>query len=298
MRVVAATVVVLVAAILLVFALKVKRNMDKATSTTPPVDALAERRKWIEFASRLLNLCVEIQRTSDVLITEKEFAEPKILALALLARTYMNLKGVIAVAKEGLVVEARTLARSCFENLFFVPNLIEKGDEFVTAMYDHERRSIRSQGEFLLEDLDYLDPFGAELANQLKARLRKIKDLRPKAKLLNVKEVAGGSAIKPAYVFYSQLSADAAHPTIRALKRHLIQTVENGERVLGLDIHPVERGAEVADTVNIACNAVLGVCVAVNQILGGTAANELLNKLFVEYEAMNRTAKAEDSQRP
>jgi hypothetical protein len=90
------------------------------------------------------------------------------LALALLCRTYMNLKGVIAVAQEGLVVEARTLARSCFEN--FVPNLIEKGDEFVTAMYDHERRSIRSQGEFLLDGLDYLDPFGAEMAKQLRAR--------------------------------------------------------------------------------------------------------------------------------
>jgi hypothetical protein len=60
------------------------------------------------------------------------------------------------------------------------------------------------------------------------------------------------------YLFYSQFSADAAHPTIRrALKRHLIEVVENGERVLGLDIHPVERGAEVADTVNIACNAVV-----------------------------------------
>ena len=297
MHVVAATVVVLLpAAILPVLALKVKRDMDKATNSKPRVDALAERQKWIEFASRLLNLCVEIQRTSDVPVTEKEFAEPKILALALLARTYMNLKGVIAVAKEGLVVEARTLARSCFENLFFVPNLIEKGDEFVKAMYDHERRSLRSQGEFLLEGhLDDLDPFAAEVATRLRVRLREIKDLSPNAKLLHVKDVASATVLKRAYLFYSQFSADAAHPTIRALKRHLIQTVENGERVLGLDIHPVERGAEVADTVNIACNAVLGVCVAVNQILGGTAADPLLKQLFVEYEAMNGTAKAEHS---
>jgi hypothetical protein len=275
--------------------LKVKRDMDKATNSTPRVDALAERQKWIEFASRLLNLCVEIQRTCDIRITEKEFAEPKILALALLARTYMNMKGVIAVAKEGLVVEARTLARSCFENLFLVPNLIEKGDEFVKAMYDHERRSVRSQGEFLLEDLDDLDPFAAEMATRLRARLREIKDLSPNAKLLHVKDVASGTVLKRAYLFYSQFSTDAAHPTIRALKRHLLQTVENGERVLGLDIHPVERGAEVADTVNIACNAVLGVCVAVNQILGGTAANQLLNSLFAEYGAMNGTARAENS---
>jgi Family of unknown function (DUF5677) len=279
----------------LVFALKVKRDMGKATNSTPRLDALAERQKWIAFASRLLSLCVEIQRDADIPITEKQFAEPKILALALLSRTYLNLKGVIAVAQEGLVVEARTLTRACFENLFFVPNLIEKGDEFVTAMYDHERRSVRSQGELLLEDLDDLESFGAEMANQLRARLREIKNLRPKAKLLNVKEVASGTVIKSAYLFYSQLSADAAHPTIRALKRHLVQTVENGERVLGQDIHPVERGAEVADTVNIACNAVLGVCVAVNQILGGTAADPLLKQLFAEYEAMNGTAKAQNT---
>ena len=230
---------------------------------------------------------MEIHGASNVPVTDKEFAEPKMLALALLCRTHMNLKGVIAVAQEGLVVEARTLARACFENLFFVPNLIEKGDEFVTAMYDHEHRSIRSRGDFLLADLDYLDRFGEEMTNQLKARLRKIKDLSPKAKVLHVKEVASGSKIKAAYVFYSWLSADAAHPTIRALRRHLVETVENGERVLSLDIHPVEKGAEVADAVNIACHAVLGICVAVNQILGGTEANQLLKSLFAEYAAMN-----------
>jgi len=56
-----------------------------------------------------------------------------------------------------------------------------------------------------LEDLDYLDPFGAEMAKQLRARLREIKDLRPKAKSLNVKEVASGTVIKKAYLFYSCL---------------------------------------------------------------------------------------------
>jgi hypothetical protein len=86
MRVVAATVVVLLlgAAIVLVFATKVKRDMKRST---PRVDALAERQKWIAFARKLLTLCVEIQRTSNVLVTEKGFADPQILALALLSRT-------------------------------------------------------------------------------------------------------------------------------------------------------------------------------------------------------------------
>jgi negative regulator of sigma E activity len=46
---------------------------------------------------------------------------------------------------------------------------------------------------------------------------------------------------------------------------------------------------------NIACDAVLGVCVAVKQIPGGTATHELLNNPVAEYEAMKGTAKAEDS---
>jgi hypothetical protein len=250
------------------------------------LDPVAERQRWITFASRLLTLCVEIQKTSDVPVTEREFADPKILALALLGRTYMNLKGVIAVAKEGLVVEVRTLARSCFENFFYAAKLVEKGDEFVTAMYDHERSSIRSRGQFVL-DLDDLDPLGAEVVKQLRSRLRTLKPQRPNAKLLNPKEVVSDSVIKPAYLFFSQLSADAAHPSITALKRHWGRSVENGEQIWILDIHPVEKGTEVADSLNVACFAVLSACVAVNQILDGTPANALLNQLWLEYRTMS-----------
>jgi hypothetical protein len=42
-----------------------------------------------------------------------------------------------------------------------------------------------------------------------------------------------------------------------------------------------------APHVNIACNAVLGTCVGVNQILGGTSASPLLQQLFNEYGAEN-----------
>jgi hypothetical protein len=192
-------------------------NMDNASGSTSNIDPIAERQKWISFASNLLTLCVEIVKASEVQTTEKGFAETKILALALLCRTFMNLKGVIAVAKEGLAVEARTLARSCYENMFLVVGLAEKEDEFVTTMYDHERRSLRSRGEFVLEDLDDLNPLGAEMAKQLRVRLRELKDRRPNAKLLNPKETVSDSVIKPAYLFYSQLSADAAHPSIFAL---------------------------------------------------------------------------------
>jgi hypothetical protein len=87
-------------------------------------------------------------------------------------------------------------------------------------------------------------------------------------------------------LLYSKLSSDAAHPSILALKRHLVRFVENGEQVMGLDVSPPERGTELVDTLDLACNAMIGACVAANQILGHLpAVNPDLQKLFTEYGA-------------
>jgi hypothetical protein len=92
------------------------------------------------------------------------------------------------------------------------------------------------------------------------------------------------SVLRQSYLIYSKLSGDAAHPSILALKRHLVRFVENGEQVMGLDLNPPERGTELAETLDLACNAMIGACVAANQILGHLPAiNSDLQKVFVEY---------------
>jgi hypothetical protein len=103
-----------------------------------------------------------------------------------------------------------------------------------------------------------------------------------------VKEIASENVVKPVYLFYAQLSADAAHSSITALRRHVFQSEENGEQVWGLALQPIDSRVEVAQTVDIACNAALRVCVAVNQILGYTTANALVNQLTKEYAALAR----------
>jgi len=57
---------------------------------------------------------------------------------------------------------------------------------------------------------------------------------RPKAKLLNPKEALKDSVMRRSYLFYSQLSSDAAHPSITALKRHMLRIKEEGGWVLGV----------------------------------------------------------------
>ena len=241
--------------------------------------------EWVRFSARLLNLCEQILHTSDIPPDQKGFADPRILALALLCRTHGNFRGVILTAKEGLIVEERTLARPCYENMFLVAGLVEKGDAFVAAMYDHEARSVRSRAEFLLDDLDTLNPLAMDVVKQLRSRIQELKKRRPKARLLNPKETVAESVVKPGYLFYSQLSADAAHPSVAALRRHML-TLSEDAWTLSLG-HPASALTEAASTLDIACNAVIGVCVGVNQILDHTPANALLNEVFVEYEALS-----------
>src|SRR5947207_11311346 len=107
------------------------------------MSTLAENSKeqWLGFANRLIALAYALFGEAKIDVTEKLFGESKILSLALLCRTVGNFKGVVACARENLVVEARTLTRSCYENLYCMAALIEQGDDFVKAMHQDQMRS-------------------------------------------------------------------------------------------------------------------------------------------------------------
>ena len=130
------------------------------------------KEQWLAFADRLIALAYAIFGEAKIEITQKLFGEPKILSMALLCRTVGNFKGVVALTKEGLVVEARTLTRSCYENLYCMAALIEQGDDFVKAMHQDQMRSFRSQGEFLLEGIDSEHLGDADFVEQLRARIK------------------------------------------------------------------------------------------------------------------------------
>jgi hypothetical protein len=249
---------------------------------------VTSKEHWLAFANRLIALAFAIFGEAKIEITEKLFGEPKILSLALLCRTVGNFKGVVALTKEGLVVEARTLTRSCYENLYCMGALIEQGDDFVKAMHQDQMRSFRSQGEFLLEGIRPEHIGDADFVEQLRERVKELKSRWPKASFLNPKQTVKNSVLKQSYLIYSKLSGDAAHPSILALKRHLVRLTENGEQIMGLDINPPKSGNEIVETIDLACNAMIGACVAANQVLGHLPkVNGDLERLFVEYGVLN-----------
>jgi hypothetical protein len=248
-----------------------------------------DQAKWIALAHAMGQLGYDIIGGAPDITTPKGLSEPKVLAIMLLSRTLSNLKGVITLLASGLVVEARILARCCFENAFWIAGLLAQGDEFVKQMREDDVRSRRARSELLLTT--HKERIPEEIEIRLRKQLRSIRQNWPQPKSLNPKDVAWSGILRAGYHIYSQLSADAAHPSIIALLRHYDhrdKNEENGRPIINIDVEPAPNEEEVTTTWEWACNAVLAACAGVNQILGGTPAGEQLGDITDQYQALMR----------
>src|SRR5947207_1912945 len=111
-------------------------------------------------------------------------------------------------------------------------------------------------------------------------------------KTLNPKSVAGIRAdFKQTYIFYSQLSSDSAHPSVTALNRYAVRSHPEGP---GFDTNPLVRPAEIEETYEYLSMASMGVCVAANQIIGGTSGGEKLNAIAERHTALSNRLRTGD----
>jgi hypothetical protein len=98
------------------------------------------------------------------------------LAVLLLSRTLSNLQGTVHLLSADRVVEARTVARCCFENLFYIAALREDGEQFVREMAKDHEASRKARGEFLMQqtgempDAEWQQKLRAFLATLEKAK--------------------------------------------------------------------------------------------------------------------------------
>jgi hypothetical protein len=175
---------------------------------------------WTTLAADVRTVWVSICATADVPVTAKGFADEKVLAMMLLARTVSNLKGALLLIGGKQIVESRTITRCCLENLYWTVGLAEQGEAFVRMMRDDEMSHRKAQGQSI---------FGTEieLEASVEARLRAfMKDTNGKfatSKTLSPKQVAQiRTDFEKTYIFYGQLSSDAAHPSVSALNRYAV----------------------------------------------------------------------------
>ena len=82
------------------------------------MDLTQLKAEWLYFAKRLYPIGMGIFGGTTLKVTEEESADIRVLALMLLARTLSNLKAALALVEGGFIVEAKTIARCCFENSY------------------------------------------------------------------------------------------------------------------------------------------------------------------------------------
>jgi hypothetical protein len=241
---------------------------------------------WKIHCDTIVKCAEAIFRTANVPITEQGFKDPKFLALTLLARTVSNLKGTMVLLDANRIVEARTIARCCLENLYWTVALAEKGEAFVNEMREDEHNHRKAIGQAIFESEASLD---ADVEARLRAFMRNAnksnlgKDtLKPKA-VAQIRE-----DFSRTYMFYSQLSSDSGHPSLTALSRYAVPDPVNG---YGFDTEPVVRPEQVIETYEYLSMACMGVCVGVNQIIGGTEGGKLLNAVAERHDVLSNASK-------
>jgi hypothetical protein len=243
------------------------------------------REKLYPLCEQMLQLAYEIIDESELVITKRGLTEPKLLVMALLSRSLMNFKGVVLLIKQLMPVEARILTRCCYENMFMVGGLHAQGETFADKMIADEQAGRKGRIRFMLETEGIFDGLSAELQETVREAHNSFSGA-PRLGFLKPKDASGVSDFKETYIAYSQFSGDAAHPTLTALKRHLSQEHETAV----FDVAPQPKEDELDETLHLACIALLGIMVVVNEMNGFTEAGKKLPALNGELVAL-QTAK-------
>ena len=108
---------------------------------------------------------------------------------------------------------------------------------------------------------------GSEGGRELRAFLR---NLDKGSRTLTPKGVARMGDASQAYVIYSQVSSDSAHPTISSLSRYILE--HHAGEINELNIPPAIEEDEIFETISFICSALLGACYATGEVLGKTLA--------------------------
>ena len=93
---------------------------------------------WLKYGRRLYDAGISALAEADAITVGSKLRDPKVLAMALLARTLSNFNGTHLMVEAGMIVEARTLTRCCFENLLWLAELTAKREAFVEEMVRDE----------------------------------------------------------------------------------------------------------------------------------------------------------------
>jgi len=244
--------------------------------SSPKMDDAEIKGRWLAFSKRLRNVGMQIFVGSEIKVTAQGAKDVRIMAMLLLARTLSNLKAALLLTDGGFIVEARVIARCCFENSYWVGALVHEGDKFRDAMVGHEMKHKRMGAQTLFATTEGLKN---EIGEKLRTWMREHKQYE-ESPTLDPKAVCK-RAQNESYMFYQLLSWHA-HPSIETLGRYY--DPPDGQGAPGIDVDPIVRDGEVVEMLNLMGLAVLGVFFGVGDLLG--LDNAAASKMATEYQEL------------
>lgn len=209
--------------------------------------------------------------------------DPRAYGTALLLRTLQSYQAAILLCSQGLTTEARMLTRSCFENAFCIAALTKDPSKFVKALEDDDKAAKKAQVKFITEDPARMVHLDAKVQKRLRKFASTVNQQWGKARQLAIDETAKSTALREAYLFYRVLSNDSCHPSTSSLSQHIV-TMLDGH--WDYQMGPAS-GNRVADTLNIACHAIMSALVAFTELVGDADGNREVAAAVEAYCRVN-----------
>lgn len=239
--------------------------------------------KWKALAGKIQEIAFAMSEEADPNDPggDGEKVSVKLWAITLLCRSTNNFSGVHVLLDGTLIVEARTLVRCLYENLFRTGFLVAEGYEAVKTWLADYDVSNKAVGVDLLK---WTKDHGVEELKEFAQFMEDLKQKDPKKPpKAGMEAQAVAAKLHDHYITYRMLSADAAHPTTRVLSRHARQEADGSLTISGASFWSDDE--EELETRSLACIAFLLICVHVNHLVG-LGYQEALEAWIAEYSKL------------
>jgi hypothetical protein len=260
-------------------------------SVAPEGVEVAYIEAWLDLGAKVLTVCEGVLQQATFAEDDKTTDDPKVVALALMARTANNYAAMRLLIEEKFIVEARAMVRCCYENFFWIAGLTADGDNFVSKIVKADATATLKRGNELL-DWAKKQQDAVDFEGPLKTFISTLRANHPTPVDISYKAAADAGKVGDGYIFYRVLSADAAHPSATSLSRYVQYDEQTTPPELRLHGTPLMEEAEVEQTLELGCSALLGVCVGTNNLVGGTTAGSQLPELFSQFRALSDKSRA------
>ena len=242
----------------------------------------AENTEAFELSTDLNRVAHRLMLNIEVQTGDPE-RDSRTLTALLFVRMLSNFQGVVVTAERGMIVEARTLARTCLESTFALVAGVKDQEAFVPKMIAHAMEHRSKAANWLLGRANRKDFLATTSEEKLREFLAKLGDDGELLATFAIIDMARRAQLEDMYIFYRVLSGDAAHPTIDALDRY-ISDIRVGNFTINWG--PRCGAAEITDTLLLTCSFVFASCVAINEHTNDEGCAGELDRLWQRYKIL------------